>query len=188
MSKEKRPEPAPARTRQICAASRSTLRLKWSCGKWPPPAPVRTRPGTAAFPPQKSPINLDCSKRSIADGAEAIVDAHHEAIDLLLDVDRERRCAHGRREVHARRAEVEVVVFGEGRPVACEGPFDAAADGPSRWRRACVPEGDARDRRDGVIVAHPRAAALGINQHRGVHSHADATRHGGEAWDFGVTV
>src|SRR5260370_40030754 len=103
MSKENRPEPAPARTRQICAASRSTLRPQLSCRKWPPPAPVRNRPGTAALPPQKSPINLDFSKRSIADGAEAIGDAHHEAIDVLLDVDRERRRAHRRPEVHARR-------------------------------------------------------------------------------------
>src|ERR1700730_2450381 len=136
MSKEKRPEPAPARTRQIWAASRLTLRLQSSCRKCPPPAPVRNRPRTAAFPLRNRPINLDRSKRSVADGAEAIIDAHHEAIDVLLDVDRERRCAHGRCEVHARRAEVEVVVFGEGRPIACEGPFDSAAARPPRWFRS----------------------------------------------------
>src|SRR5262245_50848724 len=74
---------------------------------------------------------IDPLKRSITVGTKAIVDAHHEAVDVLPDVDRKRRHAVGRRgEVHARCAEVKVVVFGEGGPVSRDRPLDTASGYP----------------------------------------------------------
>src|SRR6266540_3872091 len=138
--------------------------------------------------PRGSSQQLDRSRSrslepSVADGAEAIVESHHETIDVLLDIDGERRPGHGRREGYARRAEIEIIVFGEGRPVAGEGPLDPAAYGPSRWRgiRRCQRgAGDAAER---VVVAHPSPAALGINQHRGRSGKADAPCDRGEPGD-----
>ena len=77
---------------------------------------------------------------SVADRTEAIVDAHHEAVDVLLDIDGERRPADDRCEGYAGRAEIEIVVLGECRPIAGERPLDAAANGPSRCRRIRVCE------------------------------------------------
>ena len=61
-----------------------------------------------------------------------------ETVDILFDVYRESQSARVRREGNTGRAEVEVVVFGKGGPIACDDPLDTAADGPSRWIRARV--------------------------------------------------
>ena len=75
------------------------------------------------------------------------------------------------RERHARRAEVKVVVFRERRPVTRKGPLHTATHGPAR-RRVVRGGNRCAARSDGVLVAHPRSAALGIKEHGGCRSDA----------------
>jgi hypothetical protein len=159
------------------------------------PATRRRRAGTPLVLVASALLRLDAGgaslidpmKRSITVGTKAIVDAHHEAIDVLPDVDRERcHAVGGRRERHARRAEVKVVVFGESGPVSREGPLDAATGCPSRLGRIRVCKSAASDGSEGVIVAYPRAATFGINQHRGSRGDADASRYRSQPRDLGI--
>ncbi len=67
-----------------------------------------------------------------------------------------------------------MVVFGEGRPARCEGPFDAAADGPAAATVGSA-EGAKRLERAGrggevtcmvqISVVGPGTAALEVEQH-----------------------
>src|SRR5215831_5537405 len=57
----------------------------------------RSETGRIGGTPLPGPSQQLNRSRSVAGGAEAIVDAHHKAIDVLLDVDRKRRSADDRR-------------------------------------------------------------------------------------------
>src|SRR5262245_14230892 len=113
--------------------------------------------------------------RSVSGRTETGVEAYHEDTHVLPHAERKRRgkqCSR-RSEVHARRPEVQVVVFGESRPCIREGPFEPSADRPARCvetdisgnagRRAqeCGPS---RRYSRGKIVLHPGGAAFDVKQ------------------------